>query len=310
MDPAQTIDLYGQQISYREMGEGPAIILVHGITSSSRTWKQTMPLLAKNHRVVAFDLFGHGKSSKSIKDCSLGAYASTLRDLTVLLEMPRATIVGHSLGGGIAMQFAYQFPERLERMVLVSAGGLGRDVNLALRAATLPGSELVMPLMFSSPMREAAQKIGGLFSKVGIHGNADIEGVSEGFASLGDTATRRAFIQTMRAVADANGQRVDALDRIHLTELLPTMVVWGARDRIIPVSHAHEAIKLMPECRLEIFEDSGHFPFNNHPHRFAGLIDEFISETDPADISEEHIRQLISYSAEESTVVDIDVDAA
>lgn len=300
MDSTKTIDLYGQPISYRDMGEGPAIVLVHGITSSSKTWREAMPLLAETNRVVAFDLFGHGESSKTVKDCSLGAYASTLRDLTVLLDVPRATIVGHSLGGGIAMQFAYQFPERIERMILVSAGGLGRDVNLALRAATLPGSELVMPLLFSQPMRGAANTAGSLLSRLGIHGGADIEGVSEGFASLGDTATRRAFIQTIRAVADANGQRVDALDRIHLTELLPTMLVWGARDRIIPVAHAHEAMRLMPDCRLEVFEDSGHFPFNNHPHRFASVVNDFINTTEPADITEEEIRSLISYSAEES----------
>jgi len=306
MDPAKTLDLYGQPISYREMGEGPAIILVHGITSSSKTWKETMPLLAKDHRVVAFDLFGHGESSKTVKDCSLGAYASTLRDLTVLLDVPRATVIGHSLGGGIAMQYAYQFPERIERMILVSAGGLGRDVNLALRAATLPGSELVMPVLFSSPVRGAANTAGSMLKKIGIHGNADMQGVSEGFASLGDTATRRAFIQTIRAVADATGQRVDALDRIHLTELLPTMLVWGARDHIIPVSHAHEAARLMPDCRLEIFEDSGHFLFNNHPHRFASLVAEFIAETEPADINEEDIRQLITHDAEAQAEADAD----
>jgi len=304
MDPAKKLDLYGQPISYREMGEGPAIILVHGITSSSNTWSKTMPLLARDHRVVAFDLFGHGESSKTVKDCSLGAYASTLRDLTVLLNVPRATVIGHSLGGGIAMQFAYQFPERIERMVLVSAGGLGRDVNLALRAATLPGSELVMPLMFSQPMRNATNKAGSMLSRIGIHGNADIEGISEGFASLGDTATRRAFIQTIRAVADATGQRVDALDRIHLTELLPTMLIWGGRDRIIPVSHAHEAAELMPDCRLEIFEDSGHFPFNNHPHRFADVVSEFMRDTAPADINEEHMRELIARSAMEQAAKD------
>lgn len=304
MDSSKTIDLYGQPISYRDMGEGPAIVLVHGITSSSKTWREAMPLLAETNRVVAFDLFGHGESSKTVKDCSLGAYASTLRDLTVLLDVPRATVVGHSLGGGIAMQFAYQFPERIERMVLVSSGGLGRDVNLALRAATLPGSELVMPLLFSQPVRGAANTAGSFLSRLGIHGGADIEGVSEGFASLGDTATRRAFIQTIRAVADASGQRVDALDRIHLTELLPTMIVWGARDRIIPVAHAHEAVRLMPDCRLEIFEDSGHFPFNNHPHRFARLVGDFIDTTEPADIAEEEIRSLISHSAEENPDTD------
>lgn len=259
-----------------------------------------MPLLAENHRVVAFDLFGHGESSKMVKDCSLGAYASTLRDLTILLDVPRATMIGHSLGGGIVMQFAYQFPERMERMVLVSAGGLGRDVNLALRAATLPGSELVMPLLFSQPMRGAANTAGSLLSRIGIHGNADIEGVSEGFASLGDNQTRKAFIQTIRAVADINGQRVDGLDRIHLTELLPTMMVWGGRDRIIPVSHAHEAAELMPDARLEVFRDSGHFPFNNHPHRFASIVNDFMATTEAADIREEHVKELIAHSAEEA----------
>src|SRR6476646_4303790 len=134
------IELHGQRVTYRQLGSGPAIVLIHGITSSSRTWRAVLGGLAERHTVIAPDLLGHGDSGKPRGDDALGAYASAVRDLMAVLGVPRATIVGHSLGGGIAMQFAYQFPERLERLVLVSSGGLGREVHLVLRAATLPGA--------------------------------------------------------------------------------------------------------------------------------------------------------------------------
>src|SRR3954453_23879476 len=135
------ITLHGHRVAYRTAGSGPVVVLVHGITGSCATWDLVIDRIAQHYTVVAPDLLGHGESAKPRGDYSLGAYASGIRDLLAALGHDRATIVGHSLGGGIAMQMAYQFPERCERLVLVSSGGLGREVHFLLRAASLPGSE-------------------------------------------------------------------------------------------------------------------------------------------------------------------------
>ncbi len=291
--PPQTIDIHGQPVTFHMMGEGPPILLIHGITSSSRTWRRVMPRLAETHTVIAPDLLGHGRSAKPPGDYSLGAYASGIRDLLVALEIPRSTVVGHSLGGGIAMQFAYQFPERMGRLVLVSSGGIGREVNPMLRAAALPGAELVLPFMFSPRLHDGAVKIRGLLGKIGLKPNADVEGVGEGFASLTEADARRAFLHTVRSVIDMNGQRVSAEDRLYLAGDIPSLVVWGENDRIIPVDHAHLANDMLPGSRLDVFPEAGHFPFNDDPDRFVNLMREFIAGTESADLDEDHVRRLL-----------------
>jgi pimeloyl-ACP methyl ester carboxylesterase len=291
--PPQTIQIHGKPVTFHMMGEGPPILLVHGITSSSRTWKRIMPRLAETHTVIAPDLLGHGRSAKPKGDYSLGAYASGIRDLLVALEIPRSTVVGHSLGGGIAMQFAYQFPERMGRMVLVNSGGIGREVNPILRAAALPGAELVLPFMFSPTLHDAALKVRNAIGRIGLQPNADIDGVSEGFASLTEADARRAFLNTVRSVIDVGGQKVSASDRLYLAADVPTMIVWGEKDRIIPVEHASAAHEMMPGSRLELFPDAGHFPFNDDPDRFVTLMREFIAETEEADLDEDHVRRLL-----------------
>jgi pimeloyl-ACP methyl ester carboxylesterase len=275
------------------MGEGPPILLIHGITSSSRTWKRVMPRLAENYTVIAPDLLGHGRSAKPQGDYSLGAYASGIRDLLVALEVPRATVVGHSLGGGIALQFSYQFPERVGRLVLVDSGGIGPEVNPLLRAAALPGAEFVLPVMFSPTLHDGALKLRGLLAKIGLQPNADIEGVSEGFASLTEADARRAFLNTVRSVIDIKGQRVSAEDRLYLAGDIPSLIVWGEGDRIIPLEHAYRAKEMLPGSRLEVFSDAGHFPFNDHPDRFVDLMRNFIETTKPAVMNEEHIRTML-----------------
>src|SRR5690348_17651255 len=143
----EEITLHGHRVSYRRGGWGPVILLIHGIAGSSDTWSPVLDLLAERYTVVAPDLLGHGESAKPRGDYSLGAYAAGVRDLLIALGHRRATVVGHSLGGGIAMQFAYEYPPFAERLVLASSGGIGREVHLMLRAATLPGSEIVLPLI-------------------------------------------------------------------------------------------------------------------------------------------------------------------
>jgi pimeloyl-ACP methyl ester carboxylesterase len=290
---SRQIELHGHPVTYHRVGSGPAVLLVHGITSSSRTWRDVMPALGEHYDVIAPDLLGHGRSAKPRGDYSLGAYASGLRDLLVALEVPSATVVGHSLGGGVAMQFAYQFPERVERLALVDSGGLGAEVSLVLRAATLPGAEWVLPLLASSPLRGAGGLVGSVLGRVGVRASADVQGMAEGFESLGDAAARRAFVHTARSVIDPSGQRVDASDRLYLAEHVPSLIVWGDRDRMIPVKHGREAHERMPNSRFEVFEGAGHFPFNDDPERFVALLHDFISTTKPARFDDDLVRRLM-----------------
>jgi pimeloyl-ACP methyl ester carboxylesterase len=287
------IELHGQPVRYHRLGEGPVLVLVHGITSSSRTWHSVMPALAERYTVIAPDLLGHGRSAKPRGDYSLGAYASGIRDLLSVLGLSRATVVGHSLGGGIAMQFAYQFPQSIERLVLVDSGGLGNEVSMLLRAATLPGAEYVLPLLFGGVARTTGSTVGRIAGRLGIKGNANVRGMAESFASLGDGDARRAFVHTARSVIDPSGQRVDARDRLYLSEGVPTLLVWGERDPIIPVEHGREAHELMPHSRLEVFPGAGHFPFNDDPQRFVAVVDDFVGATEPATLDDEGVQRLL-----------------
>ena len=287
------VDLHGQRVSYQLMGEGPAILLVHGITSSSRTWRSVMNGLAEQHTVLAPDLLGHGRSGKPRGDYSLGAFANGVRDLLTVLGISKTTVVGHSLGGGIAMQFGYQFPDRLERLVLVDSGGLGEEVSVALRAATWPGAEFVLPLMFGPLTRTVGRAVGQVLRRLGVKANANVVGLAHGLDSLGDSDARRAFVHTARAVIDPKGQRIDAHDRLYLSEDVPTMLIWGANDPIIPLAHGRRAHELMSHSRLEIFPGAGHFPFNDDPQHFVEVLTDFIASTAPAELSEERIAILL-----------------
>lgn len=288
----QTV-LHGHRVAYRLAGSGEPIVLIHGITSSSETWDTVLPRLAERHTVLAPDLLGHGQSAKPRGDYSMGAFASGVRDLMLWLELGPATIVGHSLGGGVAMQFAYQFPERAQRLALISSGGLGREVHSLLRAGTLPGSELVIPLLAGRRLLSTGRWIGRSLDRAGIKLATDVLEMARGHASLGDRATRAAFIQALRASIDPSGQKVRATDRLYLASQLPLLIVWGARDRIIPVSHAYKAHALVPGSRLEIFEAAGHFPYLDEPDRFVSMLEDWIATTQPAAHDDERFRELV-----------------
>jgi pimeloyl-ACP methyl ester carboxylesterase len=278
----EALELHGHCLSYRIAGDGPPIMLIHGVAGSSQQWEPVMRVLSRDFTVLAPDLLGHGRSAKPRGDYSLGAYAAGLRDLTVALGIDSATVVGHSLGGGIALQFAYQFPERTDRLVLVSSGGLGREVHFLLRAATLPGSELVLPLISHDRVLEAGTAVSAFLGRLGLRTGPDIAEFARGYATLGDGDARRAFLHTLRAVIDPGGQRVNATDRLYLAEDVPSLIVWGRRDPIIPVSHAGTAHRGMPGSQLEVFDDAGHFPQLDEPDRFADALSEFIDTSEPA----------------------------
>jgi pimeloyl-ACP methyl ester carboxylesterase len=287
------LEMYGHRVSYRTAGSGPALLLLHGITNSSETWERAASLLAERFTVIAPDLLGHGKSATPRGDYSLGAHASGARDVANALGHERVTVVGHSLGGGIALQFAYQFPERTERLVVVGSGGLGREVNLALRAAALPLSELVLPLLASTPVIRVGSAIAGALGRMGFKAGPDLEEIGRGFASLGDWETRRAFMHTVRGVIDPDGQRVDARDRLYLAEGMPTMFIWGDRDPIIPSHHGRGAHELVPGSHFELFPGAGHFPHRDDPVRFVEVLREFMDTTEPALITDDRARELL-----------------
>ncbi len=277
----KTVMIHGRPVSYAEAGEGPVLLLIHGMAGNLENWQEVIEPLARHHTVIAPDLPGHGGSAPGGGDYSLGALAAGLRDLLVALGHERATLVGHSLGGGIAMQFAYQFPEATERLVLVSSGGLGPEVSPILRAAALPGADL-----FIATTSRASQRAGGAIGRglgaIGLRPNADVAEVARGYASLADPDRRAAFLATVRSVIGTGGQRVHAGDRLYLAEGLPVLIIWGERDSIIPAHHGEDAHEAIPGSRLEIFDGVGHLPQLEAPARFVHVLEQFLEETEPA----------------------------
>jgi pimeloyl-ACP methyl ester carboxylesterase len=282
------IRLHGSTVAGTTGGppDAPVLLLLHGLAGSSATWDRPGPLLARTFRVVAPDLLGHGRSAKPRGEYSLGAHANLLRDLLVALGHERATIVGHSFGGGVAMQFAYQFPTRCERLVLVGSGGLGLEVNSLLRALSVAGADLLFPFVCSPALRDAGARFGNWLGRFGFRASPVVAETWRSYASLADNDARAAFFRTLRAVIDSDGQAVSAADRLYLAASVPTLLVWGDRDPIIPLQHAHEAHRAIPGSRLEIYEGVGHYPHCEEPERFAATLDEFVATHPPATLDE------------------------
>lgn len=273
-----SVTLHGLDLHYVDAGEGAPVVFVHGLLGSHRDWADLLDTLSAHHRVLAPDLFGHGASAKPMGDYSLGAHAATLRDLLDHLGIGAVTLVGHSLGGGIALQFAYLFPDRVQRLVLVSSGGLGRELSLLLRVATFPGVEWVLPVLASRWVRDRGEALGRGLARVGMRAGSDATQAWRGFVSLGDPESRRAFLATSRSVIDPGGQTVTAQHRLSEIAAVPTLLVSGTHDRLIPSWHAVAAQQAMPNSRIVVFERAGHFPHLEDPDRFARVLNEFIAD--------------------------------
>jgi pimeloyl-ACP methyl ester carboxylesterase len=289
--PVQFCTIHGYRRAFVYFGKGPALLLIHGIGDSSDTWRPVLEQLALHHTVVAPDLLGHGRSEKPRADYSIAAYANGMRDLLSVLEIDRATVIGHSLGGGVAAQFAYQFPERCERLVLVGSGGVGRTISPLLRLAAVPGIELLMPLFGLSPVRAASRLTAGVMRHLATALGRDTEELLAVFDSLPDTSARRAILRTLRSGVDWRGQVITMLDRAYLAEGLPTLLVWGRHDAVIPLGHGRLAHAAMPGSELEIFDEAGHFPHHGDPGRFVKVVSEFIDRTEPAPFDPEEWRR-------------------
>jgi pimeloyl-ACP methyl ester carboxylesterase len=273
--------IHDHPVTVRMAGAGPVLLLIHGMAGSSLTWRHVAPMLSQRFTLIAPDLLGHGASAKPRTEYSVSAHASMLRDVLVAIGVERATFVGQSLGGGVAMQLAYQYPERCERLVLVSSGGLGREVSALLRGLAVPGVEHVFPLVCSATLCDAGSRVGGFLASLGLRASPVVEEIWRSYAGLADAATRRAFFRTLAAVIDPGGQAVSAADRLYLAAHLPTLIVWGARDALIPVEHGLAAHRAVPGSRLEIFDEVGHFPHCEAPERFAEILADFVDHTVP-----------------------------
>ncbi|WP_137724778.1 alpha/beta fold hydrolase [Prescottella subtropica] len=301
--------VHGYRRAFRIAGEGPAILLLHGIGDNSSTWSEIIPHLAKSHTVIAPDLLGHGRSDKPRADYSVAAYANGVRDLLSVLGVDTVTVVGHSLGGGVAMQFAYQFPHMVDRLVLVSSGGVTKDVHPLLRLVSVPVVNEVLKLLRIPGAMTAVRAVGAAVARVHgsplrpgamLHDTPDLVRVLGG---LPDPTAYEAYLRTLRSVVDWRGQVVTMLDRCYLTENLPVQLIWGAQDSVIPAAHAHLAHSAMPGSRIEIFEDAGHFPFRDDPIRFLRVLEDFLTSTAPLEFDADRWRTLLIDGVGEGDIV-------
>jgi pimeloyl-ACP methyl ester carboxylesterase len=276
------ITLHGDRVCYRLAGDGPLLLLVHGLAGSGETWKHVMPALAGRFTVLAPDLLGQGQSDRPPATYSLSFFAAMLRDLMDALAFERATVVGQSLGGGVALQLAHDFPERCERLVLVNSGGFGRSLTFYLRMLSVPGFESVFPLFCSPWIQTAGDRLNGWLERSGRKPSPASEEIWRSYASLVDPDRRRAFFRSLGDVINSDGQAQSAIGRLHSGIHLPTLIVWGAEDPFIPVEQAHVAQQAIPGSRLEIFDGVGHYPHCERPERFVALLLDFVASTTPA----------------------------
>lgn len=289
--------VHGHRRAYVRAGSGPVVLLLHGLGCDHTTWGPVIDSLSRTHTVIAPDLLGHGSSDKPRADYSVGGYANGMRDLLTVLGIDTATVVGHSFGGGVAMQFGYQYPERTERLVLVGSGGLGPEVNPAIRVITTPGFQQVMGVLAAPGLRHVATTTMRVLARTGISQLRDLGEVAAIYDSFKDPSARAAIRHVVRAVVDWKGQIVTMADRAYLTEAMPMCVIWGADDLVIPVSHASNASSLAPTARVEIIPNAGHFPHRDHPERFAKIVRDFIRTTEPAHYDRERWRDLLEEGA-------------
>jgi len=264
----RSLSVHGRTLSYLDYpGYGPALLMLHGVGSSAEGWQEAAAHFhANGARVICVDLPGHGSSSKEPGDYSLGSLASSVRDLIEHLDIGPVVLVGHSLGGGIALQFHYQFPSHVAGLVLVSSGGLGRETNLALRLASLPGSGVVLATAFNRATYRAIDATRRGVARMRRTRAAD-EGFLERFQWLTVADYRDTFLSTLRSVVDFSGQRVSALEKLHLTRGVPVLIVWGSDDPIIPHTHGQLAHSMLDNSEFVVFDGDGHEPHRSDPRR-------------------------------------------
>jgi pimeloyl-ACP methyl ester carboxylesterase len=288
------VTVAGGEIAYTMAGSGEPLLLIHGLGGTRRTWRHLIDALAETHLVIAPDLPGHGDSAAPAGDYSLGAHAAALRDLLVVLGYPSATLIGHSLGGGIGMQFAYQFPERVNRLALISSGGLGAELTPMLRAVTLPGAETIVAALARVPRAVTLRVLLPAMSKVpGLVSGQDAAPLADDLRGLVRGRQRHAFVRTARSVIDWRGQTVSAARQLGLLADLPLLVAWGSNDRTIPPHHHRAVARELPHADLLEIAGAGHYPQETAPDDLLPPLQAFLARTTPFRYAETRWRQLL-----------------
>jgi pimeloyl-ACP methyl ester carboxylesterase len=291
---AWQVELHGHPVIYRTAGAGPPVVLIHGMVNSSHHWREVALRLADRYTVIAPDLIGHGDSATPRGDYSLGAHAAVIRDLLTAIGVDGATLVGHSLGGGVAMQFFWQFPQRVQRLVLVSSGGLGREVSPLLRSAALPGASAALRAVAGRRSLAALERVGAALDSRGSARGVYVRAVVRALRPLERAGSREAFLQTLRSVIDLRGQHVSATDRLYLLGPVPTLIVWGERDHTIPLQHGRSAHEAISHSRFETLPRAAHFPHLEDPEALAAVLHDFIATTEPCRLDDADWSELIS----------------
>lgn len=288
------VDLNGTQVSYRHfLGQGTPVLLVHGVGSSIDTWSEVYSRLTQTGRsVVAVDLFGHGKSGSGNGDYSLGANATMLRDVLNFLDIDQVHLVGHSLGGGVSMQMFYQYPDRITSLTLIASGGLGIEVGMSLRAATLPGSELVIRVISRPEVTSTLKSVVGVLEVFGVRRHGFDDRLIQTLQDLQDEEKLSGFVNTLRSVIGIRGQRVSALNRLALVNPERTLIIWGDRDPMLPPAHGYALHELLPGSRIVIVPNGGHDPHGDSPALVFNELVDHIERAEVASISESGARSI------------------
>ena len=272
-----SVALAGGNVTYTVAGTGEPLLLIHGLGGNRGTWNGVIDSLATRYTVIAPDLPGHGDSDSPAGDYSLGAHASVMRDLLMALGHPSATVIGHSLGGGIALQFGYQFPDRMDRLVLVGSGGLGPELTVMLRAATLPGAGAVVAGLARIPEPVTRSALAVLSVVPGVLARPDAGSLAEAIHGLAEPRRRRGFIGTARTVIGWRGQTVSAVGQLSLLAGVPIMLAWGSEDRTIPPRHHQAVARRLPDAVAVEIPSAGHFPHETAPEALLPRLHDFLS---------------------------------
>jgi pimeloyl-ACP methyl ester carboxylesterase len=273
----QNVEVDGLPIRYLSAGEGPPLVLLHGAGDNSLDWRWIMPTLAAANRVYALDLPGSPDSPRPIADYSPAFFERFLADFVDALNIGRATFVGNSLGGLIALRLALSEPDRLSDLILVGSAGLGRQINPAFTSVNVPGlAEAAMPF-WRTPVG-AYQRAWGrtalLFARP--PGSVPREWIAEQSRLALSPGYLEAHLSVLRALVGLSGQREVLVDRLSALTI-PTLVVWGARDRVFPPSQAKEAVSRLREGTLALIPECGHVPHVERPDRFVAAIGKFLT---------------------------------
>ena len=288
------LTIHGHRRAFVRTGSGPALLLLHGLGADHTTWDRVIDQLARRYTVVAPDLLGHGESAKPRADYTLGGYANGMRDLLTVLGIDKVTLVGHSFGGGVAMQFAYQFPERTERLMLVGSGGLGPEVTPVIRAITTPGFEHFMgPLTLPGVRHVAAAAMRGAQA----HRDQGVPRLRRGRGDLRDvpaSTTPARPSRTSRGPSSTGAARSSPWPTARTSPRRCRCASSGARTTgsSRPPTPRWPPT-LAPGARVEVIANAGHFPHKDHPERFVRIVNDFVRKSQPATYSRARFRSLL-----------------